>query len=309
MDITKLYLKELENTNSTQEETVELIIRARNGDNEARETVLKNYLLHVVKIAREYINMGVPLADLISEGNLGLINAMEKYDIENGATFGSYSRYWIKQSIIRNCMHKKRIVRLPENISELLRSDRWKGSSDYKEFSIDMPYEDGGTLADKISDDYDNPFSQKEESLILKNKVENILSFLKKRDAEIVKAIYGIGREKPLDIEEAAELFSLTTTRINQVLRSSLKILRESQEKPEVKATLKIISAYYGVDESSINVTKEVTEMVQNEKCIKVGNKLAGDPCKGVPKHLFVKYTVGDKSYFKKFSEGSIVTF
>lgn len=309
MDINQQYLKELENKNSTQEKTIELIILARTGNLKARDELLENYLLHVYKVAREYSNMGVPIGDLVQEGNLGLITAVDKYDLENGAPFGSYSKYWIRQGIIRNCMHKRRIVRLPENISELIRTDRWKGSKDYKEFSIDMPYDDGGSFSDKLPSEDSHTFLEKEEATIMGKKVENILSFLKNRDAEVVKAHFGIDREEALSVEEIAELFGLTTTRINQILRNSLKMMRESQEKSPRRDLVQIISATYGTDEISIDVTKQITEMLENKECIKSCNKIAGDPCKGIAKFLFIQYRIDGQSFSKKFGEGSYVNF
>ena len=308
MDAAQIYVKELENKNSTQENTIVLMTKARNGDERAKNELIENYLLLVVKIARQYINMGVPLEDLIQEGNSGLMVAYEKYDITNGAPFGSYSKFWIKQSIIRNCMHKKRMVRLPENISELLRTDRWKGQ-DYKEFSIDVPYEDGGSFSDSLADEENDSYAQSEETMIINKKIEGILSFLKKRDAEVVKAIHGIGMVKPLDIEEAANAFSLTTTRINQILRNSLNTLRESQTKPIKKGALTIISATYGTESNSICVIDVINEMISNNDCIKSSNKLGGDPAKGVAKHLFLQYSLDGQRYVRRFSEGSYVKF
>lgn len=309
MDVIQRYLKETENRNSTQKQTVQLIIKARQGDQQAKNELIENYLRHVVTIARQYMNIGVLLEDLIQEGNMGLMIAIDKYDLENGAPFGSYSKFWIKQSIIRNCMHKRRLVRLPENISELLRTDRWKGGEDYKEFSIDLPFEDGGSLSEKLPDDEKMKFIADEESMLISKKVENILSFLKNRDAEVVKAHFGIGYEKPMDIEEIAELFSLTTTRINQILRISLKTLREFQETPIRKDLIHIISATYGTNEISIDVTRKVTEMINNKECVKSCNKLAGDPCKGIAKFLFIEYVLDKKTFNKKVSEGSYIKF
>ena len=309
MDANQRYLKELENRNSTQEKTLELILKARKGDEKARTELIENYLLHVYKIAREYMNKGVPLEDLVQEGNMGLLTALDKYNTENGAPFGVYSRFWIKQSIIRNCMHKRRVVRLPENISELMRTDRWKGSQDYKEFSIDMPYEDGGSFSDKLPSHDNLSFLEKEEAQIVNKKIESILSFLKKRDAEIVRAHFGIGIEKPMEIEEIAELFSLGTTRINQILRNSLKIMRKSQSKSFQKNSLQIISATYGIDEASIDVTDIISEMVENNEHIKCCNKLAGDPCKGVAKFLYIQYSLDGKMMTKKVKEGFYVNF
>ena len=136
MEITSLYLKELKNLNSSQENTIELINAYRNnGDERAKEMLLKNYLLHVVKIARGFSTYGISINDLISEGNIGLLIAADKYDINNGSTFGSYSKTWIRQRIFRECIHKDRLIRLPENISDaILKGD----CKDYRNISFDL---------------------------------------------------------------------------------------------------------------------------------------------------------------------------
>lgn len=310
MDSTNLYLKELKNVGSTKEETLELITLARSGDENAKEQVIKNYLLLVVKIARQYMNMGVPLGDLISEGNIGLMNALEKFDPSRGAPFSTCAKQWIKQSIIRNCMHNRRIVRLPENISELMRTNRWEGIQ-YNEVSIDTPNEEGDSLAEKLPDSIVDNYQLREESNILKQKVEKILSFLKGRDAEIVKACYGIGSEEPMEISEAAEKFELTTTRVNQILRNSLMMMKvghDSLPSSKIKA-VEIVSAKYGADEDFIDVTDKVDNMYTRKENIKACNKLGGDPCPGVAKKLIIEYIYDEELMSKSFCEGSFVKF
>ena len=309
MDSISIYLKELKNRNSTQKQTVELITEARQGDEKSKRKVIENYLLYVVKIAREYMNKGVPYEDLISEGNLGLLKAIDKYDINNGSTFGSYSKFWIKQSIIRNCMHNKRIVRLPENISELLRTDRWKGSQEYKEFSLDISQEDGYSLVDKLHDEENIKFITKEEEKILCNKVQRILSFLNKRESEIIHLYYGIGTEAPMGIQEIAVKFNLTTAMVNKIIRDSMKKLRDSQKTNYNRDSFKIISAFYGSEKIRIDVTNKITSMLKNNESIKSCNKLSGDPCKGIPKFLFINFSVGENTFTKRISEGSYVKF
>lgn len=307
--ITKTYVKELRNNHSTPEETIILIEKIRQGDESARETLIHNHLLLVFKIARQYLNMGVPLGDLISEGNIGLITAIEKFDPSKGS-FSSYAQYWIKQGIIRNCMHKKRLVRLPENISELMRTDRWNGIN-YREISIDTPNDEGDSMADDIADSSEFSTFVKEEDLILKNKAERILSFLHSRDAEIVKACYGIDRDEPLEIVEVAELFNLSTTRINQILRNSIKKMRiEYNSLPEANTKeVEIISAKYGTEDKNIDVTDKVVDLYLAKENIKSCNKLGGDPCPGVVKFLTVQYIYGEAILEKVFSEGSVIKF
>jgi RNA polymerase primary sigma factor len=309
-NITNIYLKELKNENSTKEESIELIEKARKGCSEAREQVIKNYLLMVVKIAREYMNKGVPLGDLISEGNVGLITALEKFDPSRGAPFSTCAKHWVRASIIRNCMHKNRIVRLPENVSELMRTDRWKGL-EYREVSIDIPNEDGESMANDIPDtDVINIFTL-EEDKIMKLKVEKILSFLNGRDVEVVKACYGIDRDEPMEIVEAAELFKLTTTRINQILRNSLKKMRVSHDSlPAAKTKdVEIISAHYGSERNSVDVTEKVVDLYLRKENVKSSNRLGGDPAPGVVKTLTVQYIFDEKIMTKSFGEGSIMKF
>ena len=130
-------------------------------------------------------------------------------------------------------------------------------------------------------------------------------------ELSITKAPLAANRgENCLEIEEIAELFGLTTTRINQILRMSLKALRETHQNPDVKRdVITIISATYGTDEVSIDVTEKVQTMVENKECVKSCNKLAGDPCKGVHKFLFVHYTLDGVTFNKKISEGSYLKF
>lgn len=304
-EIVNLYLKELSNENSTKEESIELIKLARSGDEIARERLVKNYLLFVVKIAKEYLNMGVPIADLISQGNVGLLTAVEKYHLDSGAPFSACARLWIKQSIIRNCLHNRRLVRLPENVSELMRTDRWKGDS-YHEVSIDYKGEEGETMADFMEGDDNRAFST-EEQMLIESKIKRLLSYIgKERDVEIVKACYGIGREKPLEIAEAAELFDLTTTRINQILRSSIQVMRKSERETPKEKSL-ILSARYGAEGNWIDVTGKVSEMFELGNEVKSSNKLGGDPCKGKPKMLVVEFVSEGETFTKKFPEGTII--
>ena len=315
MDITKLYLDELSNTHSTQEITMELfsVIRdpkASDKDRkQAEESLLKNYLLLVVSMIGPYKNQGVTDNDLISEGNLGLITAIQKYDVNNGGTFGSYARRWIKASIVRNCMHNKRIVKIPENISELIRTDRYKGNQSFTSFSIDTPFEDGGTYSEKLPEEETNfDFIRSEEEEILSHKIESILSFIKARDADIVKAVFGIGRIKPMTVEEAATYFGIGKTRINQIVRDSLKLMRSNEENVD-RSLIEIVSAEYGTEEYSTNVTNQILDLITSYKSIKSGNRIAGDPCKGEAKFLRVEYLLNGISKTRRFSEGKLLKF
>lgn len=312
MEAINVYLKGLKNKKSNNQETLELLKLARSGDDKAKETLVENYLLLVFKIAKSYINKGVDIADLVSEGNVGLLKAVEKYDMESNSIFSSYAKIWIKQSIIRNCFHDNRVVKLPENVSELIRTDRWEGPS-YSQISIDLPNEEGDSLSECISDNDSDNFSyfQDEESMLMKNKVERILSFLQSRDAEIVKACYGIGMENPMDVEDVAELYGMTTTRVKQILKDSLKKIRIAHDElPESNTKqVEILSAVYGDGDDIVTVTDKVIELYTKKDIIKVSNKLGGDPCPGVKKSLTVYYDYEGQFLKKSFTEGSVVKF
>ena len=309
MEALNIYLKQLKNEGSTEEKTIELFRKAQQGDEKAREKIIKNHLLLVVKQARKFANKGVPMADLIGEGNCGLIKALDNFDPTKGV-FSSHALKWIRASIIRNCMHNNRVVRLPENVSELMRTERWKGES-YGEVSIDMSNDEGDTLADDIPDTTDfNPFAN-EESIIKKNKVERLLSFLKTRDADILRDCYGIGLEEEMTTEEIAEKYGLTTTRVNQIKAQSSKLIRTTyNELPETANTqVEIISAKYGANTSFVDVTEKVLDLYLNNENVKSSNKLGGDPVPGVKKQLIIEYIADGDILKKSFYEGSVVKF
>jgi RNA polymerase primary sigma factor len=308
--LTKIYVKELKNNHSNHEETLKLIEKTRQGDEAARNLLISNYLLAVVKIANQFSFTGIHLGDLIAEGNIGLMTAIEKFEPGKG-NFYTYAEYWIKQAIRRNCCFKKRVVRLPENVIELMKSDRWKGPN-YIEFSIDLPNDEGDSMSESILDTSEfDPFIRKEESAAIKNKVERILSFLHSRDAEIVKACYGIDREEPMEIVKVAELFNLSTTRICQIMRNSIKKIRiDYNNLPEVNTKrVEIVSAKYGTEDKFIDVTDKVVDLYLANEIVKSGNRLGGDPCPGIVKVLTVQYIYQDSLLVKSFSEGSVIKF
>jgi len=229
MDIVKAYFKDIKDNKGLDKETTrELAIQAQNGDMKATKKLVENHLLLVAKEARKYINKGVEFADLLSEGNMGLLKAIEKWDSKKGASFTTCATWWIKQSIIRNCMHSNRIVRLPEHVSELMRTGRIDFT--YGEVNIDQPNSEGNTLADSIPDQEEDLF-QDEQVLAMKALVKKFLNNLKPKEQEVINLHYGLNGHPNMDVKEIAEQLSLTTTRINQLLRSSIKKMQELKHK------------------------------------------------------------------------------
>ncbi|PKO78974.1 MAG: RNA polymerase sigma factor RpoS, partial [Betaproteobacteria bacterium HGW-Betaproteobacteria-13] len=128
-DVTQIYLNEIgANPLLTAEEEAALSRRVRLGDFEARQTMIERNLRLVVNIAKHYLNRGIPLLDLVEEGNLGLIHALEKFDPERGFRFSTYATWWIRQNIERAIMNQSRTIRLPvhvvKELNQVLRAQR-----------------------------------------------------------------------------------------------------------------------------------------------------------------------------------------
>ena len=128
-DVTQLYLNEIgANRLLTAEEELALSRRVREGDFKARQTMIERNLRLVVNIAKHYLNRGIPLLDLVEEGNLGLIHALEKFDPERGFRFSTYATWWIRQNIERAIMNQSRTIRLPvhvvKELNQVLRAQR-----------------------------------------------------------------------------------------------------------------------------------------------------------------------------------------
>jgi RNA polymerase sigma factor (sigma-70 family) len=226
-DILKLYFEEIKHDKGLEKaETARIAKSAQSGCKVSIDKIVKNHLLLVVKIAREYMGKGVELSDLIAEGNAGLIKAIDKWDSSKGASFTTCATWWIKQSIIRNCMHNNRIVRLSEHVSELMRSERIEYR--YSEIAIDKPNEEGSTLAETIPDGTQriDIFIVEEENLT-RTTVNKFLDALKPKEREIMEMAYGLNGKEQHDVKEISEHMSLTTTRINQILKSSMKKMQE----------------------------------------------------------------------------------
>lgn len=209
------------------EEGRQLAIQAQAGDDAARERLIKNHLLLAVRIANEYKNYGVPDLELYQEASVGLCVAVDKFHPERGTAFSTCAQRWIKAQIIRKCMHGNRVVRLPEHVSELQRTDRWKGPN-YSQISIDKPNEEGDSLAESIPDKGSklDPFVN-EEDLIRKQKLEIYFKVLNKQERKVISLHFGIGMDFEFTVIDIAEQLELTTTRINQILRSAKKKMQD----------------------------------------------------------------------------------
>ena len=255
------YLQEIghEELLSANEE-VELAQRIRNGDREALERLTKANLRFVVSVAKQYQNQGLDLADLINEGNVGLIKAAEKFDETRGFKFISYAVWWIRQSILQALAEQSRIVRVPLNqvnsaskISKALNqfeqenerrpsineiaekvdlpeekiADAMKNTG--RHISMDAPFADGdeGSLLDVLPN---NDTPQTDQLLVMESLREEIavaLKTLNERERNVIQAFYGINQPE-MTLDEIGQKYGLTRERVRQIREKAIRHLRKN---------------------------------------------------------------------------------
>lgn len=263
-----LYLREIgRETLLTPEQEKELAARIKRGDKAARERMITANLRLVVKLATGYANLGLPLLDLISEGNIGLMKAVERFDPAKGGKLSTYAAWWIKQSIKRALANQSKTIRVPvhqiEKIAKIRRlNDRLtaelghepsdeeladevgltaakvaalKGSA-ISPASLDAPVGkgDGETLfGDMISDENaEDPLEHLEEKDAHAN-LEESLKVLTPRERDIIKARYGLGGATTKTLEDIGEKFGITRERIRQIQVGALRKLRREMGRQE----------------------------------------------------------------------------
>lgn len=241
------------------EEEIYLARRIKKGDDIALDKLVKANLRFVISVAKEYQGQGLPLQDLISEGNLGLIKAAQRFDETRGFKFISYAVWWIRQSILQALAEQSRVVRLPLNrvgainkvgraLEELEKEYGREPSMDEiadkmamtsfevadvlktsaRHLSLDEPFkeDDGNSLLDVIESDRYKPPDGSLMQESLRVEVEKVLATLKPREAEIIRLYFGLEGDRPLTLEEIGEYFKLTRERVRQIKEKALRRLR-----------------------------------------------------------------------------------
>ncbi len=265
-DTLKIYMQEISRTPLlTLEEEADLARRIKVGDMAARDHMIRANLRLVVKIASSYQNFGLPLLDLISEGNIGLIKAIERFDLGKGGKLSTYAAWWIKQSIKRAIANQSKTIRLPvhlvdriaqmrqtaKRLSEELRREpmpeeiaaemgttvnriaHWNSIST-KAASLDAPVgEDNSEFGDLISDENATTPFQDLDSKSVTSQINSVLSKLPARDAEIIRMRFGLDGDRPRTLEAVGAHFNITRERVRQLqnlaLRQMRKVLAEMQ--------------------------------------------------------------------------------
>jgi RNA polymerase primary sigma factor len=263
----KLYLREIGQVKLlTPQEEIELAARIKKGDKRAREQMIKANLRLVVKIARDYEGIGLPLLDLISEGNIGLMKAVERFDPSKGGKLSTYGSWWIKQSIKRALANQSKTIRLPvhlvDKISKMRRTamrlqeelgreptdDELGGElgisasrvsqmrmAAIRPASLDAPIgdEDSNNFAEVVQDEAaDTPYEQLEEKTVTRM-LQEMVKTLDPREATILRARFGLDGGPERTLEEVGEKFGVTRERVRQIQNIALKKLRKMIEKLE----------------------------------------------------------------------------
>ncbi len=226
----------------------------------ARDYLIKANTRLVVSIARKYIGHGVPFLDLIQEGNLGLIRAVEKYDYQRGFRFSTYATWWIRQSITRAIADQSRTIRVPVHMADRLRH-LYKASQELEQslgrsptveelsaqmdmggdkiqwmlqvaqptVSLEMPVgdEDDSDFGMYVEDENSPSPAQVVYQNMLRERVDQVLSTLSPREARILRLRFGLGHDRPYTLEEVGQKFGLTRERIRQIEGKALRHLRQ----------------------------------------------------------------------------------
>ncbi len=260
-DPVKIYLKEIGRVPLlTAEEEIELAQRMTTGDSYAKKRLSEANLRLVVSIAKKYVGRGMQFLDLIQEGNLGLIKAVEKFDYTKGFKFSTYATWWIRQAITRAIADQARTIRITKVkkvSSQLLHENGHDPTADEIAEKLEMPVErvreimriaqdpvsletpigeeEDSHLGDFIPDD-DAPAPAEAASLILlKEQLNDVLSTLTEREAKVLKLRFGLEDGRSRTLEEVGKEFDVTRERIRQIEAKALRKLRHPSRSKKVK--------------------------------------------------------------------------
>ena len=263
------YLKEIGSIALlTPEEESDLARRKSEGDVEAGRKLVEANLRLVVSIAKRYTGRGMSFLDLVQEGNLGLMKAVEKFDYAKGYRLSTYATWWVKQSITRSLADQSRTIRLPvhmvEAVNKIRRAQRSlsvklgrepsmeevaeevnmsgkrvaeliQASGDTVSLETPVGDEEGSNLGDFVADDANASTEDKAESFLLREEIDSMLQGLNPREREVIILRFGLETGHPLTLEEVGKRFNVTRERIRQIETAALRKLRNPAKSKKIR--------------------------------------------------------------------------
>jgi RNA polymerase primary sigma factor len=266
MEAIKTYLKEIRHIPLlTAKDEVELSKKIKKGDEHARKKMIQSNLRLVINIAKRYMHLGIPLLDLIEEGNIGLMKAVDRFNHRKGFRFSTYAAWWIKQGITRSISDQGKVIRVPVYMNDLI--SKWKKKKERlaqklkfipsddeiakrlklskskmdevlfwmssSTSSLDAPVgeEEEGQVSDLIEDEASASPDTEIENLMNRERVANLLEVMTEREKRVLDMRYGLGDSKPRTLAEVAKLLGVSRERVRQIEESALLKLRKFVKK------------------------------------------------------------------------------
>ena len=268
-DPVRMYLKEIGKVPLlSAEEEIEYAKRMEQGDEEAKKRLAEANLRLVVSIAKRYTGRGMSFLDLVQEGNIGLMKAVEKFDYTKGYRLSTYATWWVKQSVTRALADQSRTIRLPvhmvEAVNRIRKAQRalavklgrepsneeigkevgmsekrvtelMQSSGDTVSLETPVGDEDGSNLGDFVADDSNASTEEKAESVFLREEIEQMLQGLNPREREVIILRFGLESGHPLTLEEVGKRFKVTRERIRQIETAALRKLRNPSRSKKIR--------------------------------------------------------------------------
>jgi RNA polymerase primary sigma factor len=270
-NILSMYLKEINKIPLlSREEEVDIATKAALGNEAAKKKLIESNLRFVVNVAKKYQNQGLPLIDLINEGNIGLMNAIERFDVDKGYHFISYAVWWIRQAILKSICEKSRTIRLPLNraneliqiqkaqkeltsmngedpdlyaIAQMTQLDE-RHIADLLSISRDMVSLETPVFADNNNSELgdfieDSDYISPEESVVenaLRDDINSVLHTLSMKESEIIEYRFGLNGRHAMSLKEIGDIYNLTKERIRQIEKKALERLRHPSRSKYLEA-------------------------------------------------------------------------
>jgi RNA polymerase primary sigma factor len=263
----RIYLREIGQIPMlTPEEEINLAARIKKGDREARALMIKANLRLVVKIAHDYVNLGLPLLDLVSEGNIGLMKAVERFDPAKGAKLSTYAAWWIKQSIKRALANQSKTIRLPVHVLETMSKMRRVSlqmsdelgreptdeelaeelgissgkvsqlkTASMRPSSLNAPIgdDDSSELGETVGDENSRTPFELLSDKNLRERIDDLFTPLDERERKIIVKRFGLDDGKPKTLDEVSKEFGVTRERIRQLQNLALAKMRAALSQRE----------------------------------------------------------------------------